>query len=88
MNTVISIQQKQQVFLDGANSKTADVLSGVPQGTVLGPLLCLAFINDLPYMTKSSSSKLFADDSAVFKVIENDHDRPLLQNALTELEMW
>ena len=39
-------------------------------------------------MTKSSSSKLFAGDSAVFKVIENDHDKPLLQNDLTELEKW
>ena len=39
-------------------------------------------------MIKSSSSKLFADDSAVFKVIENDHDRQLLQKDLTSLEKW
>jgi len=78
MDTVIPIQQK--AFLDGAKSKTADVLSGVPQGTVLGPLLFLTFINDPPDMIKSSSSKLFADDSAVFKVIENDHDRQLIVN--------
>ena len=48
----------------------------------------LAFINDLPDMIKSSSSKLFADDSAVFKVIKNDHDRQLLQKDLTTLEKW
>ena len=46
------------------------------QGTVLGPQLLLTFINDLSDMIKSSSSKLFADDSAVFKVIENDHAPP------------
>ena len=39
-------------------------------------------------MIKSSSSKMFADDSAVFKVIENDHDRQLLQKDLTALEKW
>ena len=39
-------------------------------------------------MIKSSSSKLFADDSAVFKVIKNDHDRQLLQKDLTTLEKW
>ena len=39
-------------------------------------------------MIKSSSSKLFADDSAVFRVIENDHDRQLLQKDLTSLEKW
>ena len=57
-------------------------------GTLLGPLLFLAFINDLPDVIKSSSSKLFADNSAVFKVIQKDHDRQRLREDLTALEKW
>ena len=72
-------QREQQVILDGVRSDTAEVLSGVPQGTVLGPLLFLCFINDLPESIKSSQAKLFADDSLLFKVIKNDSDRALLQ---------
>ena len=78
----------QQVVLDGATSTTADVLSGVPQGTVLGPLLFLAYINDLPDMITSSSSKLFADDSMLFRVILDDIDRASLQSDLSALEDW
>jgi hypothetical protein len=78
----------QQVVLDGTKSETADVLSGVPQGTVLGPLLFLAYINDLPDMITSSSTKLFADDSMLFKVIQNDNDRASLQADLSALEDW
>ena len=81
-------QRKQQVVLDGVRSDTAEVLSGMPRGTVLGPLLFLCFINDLPESIKSSQAKLFADDSLLFKVIRNDTDRALLQNDLTALEHW
>ena len=55
-------QRKQSVLLDGTQSTEADVLSRVPQGTVLGPLLFLAFINDLPESTNHSDAGLFADD--------------------------
>ena len=50
--------------------------------------MLLAFINNLPDVIKSSSSKLFADDSEVFKVIEKDNDRQLLWEDLTVLEKW
>jgi hypothetical protein len=76
------------VVLDGAKSETADVLSGVPQGTVLGPLLFLVYINDQPESIKTSSTKLFADDSMLFKAISSDRDRQQLQDDLTALEKW
>ena len=63
-------------------STKADVISGVPQGTVLGPLLFLAFINDLPKST-SSDIRLFADDALIYRHIKSDEDASRLQQSLT-----
>ena len=52
----------QQVIVDGRVSSEAPVTSGVPQGSVLGPLLFLIYINYLPLCTKNSTVRLFADD--------------------------
>ena len=80
--------RKQKVVLDGCKSTEAEVLSGIPQGTVLGPLLFLAFINNLPDWAKHSDTRLFADDALLFRQIKGQKDAELLQQDLTALEEW
>ena len=69
----------QQVVINGRKSSTILVTSGVPQGSVLGPLLFLIFINDLPSVV-SSSIFMFADDTKIFQVIQSEEDHIALQN--------
>ena len=78
----------QQVLVEGCTSEKLDVLSGVPQGTVLGPLLFLIYINNLPTVCKSSKANLFADDTLLYRHIANDGDSTKLQEDLTALEDW
>ena len=79
--------REQRVVVGGESSAWTDVTSGVPQGTVLGPLLFLAFINDLP-SNLSSNVRLFADDCVVYRQIINEHDHISLQEDLHILEKW
>ena len=60
--------RKQRVVLNGQHSSWRDVNAGVPQGSILGPLLFLVYINDLSNGLKSNP-KLFADDTSLFSVI-------------------
>ena len=76
-----------RVVLEGVNSEDAAVLSGVPQGTVLGPLLFLCHINDLPLCVKSKV-RLFADDCLLYRTIKSMQDHTILQNDLKNLEEW
>ena len=78
----------QKVLLEGVFSSSAPVLSGVPQGTVIGPLLFLAYINDLPDAISHSETKLFADDSMLMKGIKTAEDQRKLQADLEALETW
>ena len=55
--------QKQYVALNGSNSSIKPILTGVPQGSVLGPLLFLIYINDLCKCVKYSETYYFADDT-------------------------
>ena len=79
-------QRKQSVLLDGTQSTEADVLSGVPQGTVLGSLLFLAFINDLPESTDHSDARLFADDCLLYRHVKS-RPSPPLGRFISPLEM-
>lgn len=70
--------RKQRVVVGGDFSDWVDVISGVPQGTVLGPLLFLVYINDLPDNI-SSEVRLFADDCVIYRQIKNNLDQVQLQ---------
>ena len=79
--------RKQRVRLNGVLSSTSDVISGVPQGSVLGPCLFAVFVNDMPKCTDSPLS-LFADDAKLYRVIKAIQDCIALQADLTSLVNW
>ena len=78
------IGRTQTVIVNGAASTRCDVLSGVPQGSVLGPLLFLLYVNDLPESIKSEC-RLFADDTLLYNTREN---KQVLQRDLDMLGSW
>ncbi|KAL8579161.1 hypothetical protein ACOMHN_010745 [Nucella lapillus] len=68
-------------------SDPAPVISGVPQGSVLGPILFLIFINDLPDQLKSKA-RLFADDCIVYHTVSTTADSEVIQQDLNTLADW
>ena len=77
----------QQVVVNGQSSRSADVLSGVPQGTVLGPILCLMYINDINEGV-TSQLRLFADDIIVYCEFQTSADQLALESDLNNLHRW
>ena len=82
--------RSQQVVVNGEVSTAMPVLSGVPQGSILGPLLFLVYINSVEDLPFSSGTKivLFADDMLVYRPIECASDELLLQSDVDLLAAW
>ena len=79
--------RSQAVVLNGVKSDKIAVSSGVPQSSVLGPILFLAYINDLPDQVKSRV-RPFADDTAIYLAISSEGESVTLQIDLHTLEVW
>ena len=79
--------REQQVTVGTSKSKWGQVTSGVPQGSVLGPILFLLYVNDMPTGI-GSSIKVFADDTKIYRAVTNKQDCQELQKDLTRLEEW
>ena len=79
--------RSQQVVINDQSSSPAPVTSGVPQGTVTGPLWFLLYINDLPKNT-SYKTRLFADDCILYNPVSADQHTSTLQDDLRSLETW
>ena len=79
--------RQQSVITNGINSSTIPVSSDVPQGSVLGHILFLAYINDLPEQVRPRV-RLFADDTAMYLCISSLSEANTLQEDLCKLEQW
>jgi hypothetical protein len=80
--------RKQRVVVEGVSSSWQDVLSGIPQGSVLGPILFVIYINTLPEVATNSNVFLFADDTKIFKDIFTKGDCDRLQADLDNMYNW
>ena len=77
--------RKQRVVINGTKSEWRKVTSGIPQGSVLGPILFLIFINDMPEVL-NCCIKLFADDAKLYSPIKEENDRIRMQVGLKMLK--
>ena len=81
-------KRRQEVNIEGHKSSPADVISGVPQGTVLGPVLFIIYMNNITYYVTSTIIYMFADDSKLIGKIPNLEDRQKLIIVIQSLLSW
>ena len=80
--------RKHCVSIKGVNSTLLPVISGVPQGSILGPLLFLVYVNDIPTSMYKCTTYLFANDTKILKPIHNPNDECELQEDIDALLSW
>ena len=79
--------RSQYVKINNNMSSLLNVSSGVPQGSVLGPVLFIYFINDLPNLSLCPT-KIFADDTKLYNEVQSEQDQLILQNSINNMFSW
>ena len=82
-----STNRKQKVVLNGASSEWSRIYSGIPQSSVLGPLLFSIYVNDILFVTESQTL-MFADDTKIFRQIQSQMDFHQFQQDINNLFAW
>ena len=85
---IFLLDRYQRVKVNDTLSLNVRVISGVPQGTVLGPVLFLLYTADLPTVISNSHISMYADDTKIFRSIQNVNDCELLQEDLNKIYLW
>ena len=81
--------REQSVVIDNCKSSSKPVLSGVPQGSIIGPILFVLFINDLPLgLSPGTDLALYADATKIWRSIASESDHRILQNDVNYLHEW
>ena len=82
--------RKQRVIVNGTYSQWYRVDSGIPQGSILGPLLFLIYINDLPNVTQNTDTRIFlyTDDAKIYRRITCVEDSQCLQRVIDKVKQW
>ncbi|KAL5265109.1 hypothetical protein ACHWQZ_G006000 [Mnemiopsis leidyi] len=81
--------REQSVIIDNCVSTSKPVLSGVPQGSIIGPILFVLFINDLSDgLSPGTGLALYADDTKIWRSIQSDLDHDILQSDISKLNNW
>ncbi len=79
--------RRQRVIVENGKSEWANVISGIPQGSVLGPTLFVIFINELSDVI-TSTFQIFADGTTIYRTVNDIRDEILLQEDLNKLHQW
>jgi len=87
VDSAFLVSRRQRVVVNGCSSDWAPVSSGVPQGSILGPLLFLLYVNDIGVCIESQT-RLFADDCTIFRDVAGREDCEALQSDLHHLYQW
>ena len=78
---------RQRVQIRGSYSEWSPVISGVNQGSILGPIMFPIYVNDIPNIL-TPTTKLFADDTKIYRQINKMEDSIALKSDLTALDLW